>query len=173
MYVVVSQVTTRRRGATLASRCPSHRELTMTRPLFETVFIATACLFAAAGCSRLRHIDLPSFGVRPAASRAPSAASLASQYGCTSQQAAANWQTARLAVAGPGTPICSVIGRYGDPVSVSRSATKGMQLVSMLHRQPDGRYYNATFVYYDDTKANRQLNRPVGRWIVERVTVPR
>ena len=92
MYVVVSQVTTRRRGATLASRCPSHRELTMTRPLFETVFIATACLFAAAGCSRLRHIDLPSFGVRPAASRAPSAASLASQYGCTSQQAAANWQ---------------------------------------------------------------------------------
>ena len=145
----------------------------MTRPLFQTVSMATACLLAAVGCSRFRHPDLPSFGVRPAASRAPSAASLASQYGCTAQQAAANWQTAHLAVARPGTPICSVIGRYGDPVNVSKSTTKGMQLVSMLHRQPDGRYYSATFVFYDDTKANRQLNRPVGRWIVERVTVSR
>jgi hypothetical protein len=144
----------------------------MSRSFLQTVALATACVLATTGCSRFRH-DLPSFGVRPAASRAPSAASLASQYGCTAQQAAANWQSARLAVARPGTPICNVIGRYGDPVSVSKSSTEGMQLVSMLHRQSDGRYYNATFVYYADTKVNRQLNRPVGRWIVERVTVTR
>jgi hypothetical protein len=143
------------------------------RQLFRTVLMATACVCVSAGCSRLRRVDLPSFGIRPSASRTPSAASLASQYGCTAQQVAANWQTAHLSIARPGTPICSVIGRYGDPISVSRNATSGMQLVSMLHRQQDGRYYNATFVYYADTKVNRQLNRPVGRWIVERITVTR
>jgi hypothetical protein len=86
---------------------------------------------------------------------------------------AANWQTARLAIARPGTPICSVLGRYGEPVSVTKNSAADMQLVSMLHRQPDGRFYNATFVYYADTKVNRQLKRPIGRWIVDRVTASR
>jgi hypothetical protein len=143
------------------------------RFLTRTVSLAAACILVVGGCSRLRHVDLPSFGVRPSSSRAPSAAGVAAQYGCTAQQASANWQTARLAVARPGTPICNVIGRYGDPVSVSRSGTTGMQLVSMLHREADGRYYNATFVYYADTKTNRQLKRPIGQWIVERITVSR
>jgi hypothetical protein len=98
---------------------------------------------------------------------------LASQYGCTAEQVTANWQGARLALARPGTPICSVLGRYGDPISVSKSAVADMQLVSMLHRQPNGRYYNATFVYYADTKVNRRLNRPIGRWIVDRVSATR
>jgi hypothetical protein len=143
------------------------------RHLVRTVTLTAGCIVAAGGCSRFRHPGLPSFGIRPAASRAPSAANLASQYGCTPQQAANNWQSARLTVARSGTPICSVIGRYGDPVSVTKNSTAGMQLVSMLHRQPDGRYFNATFVYYADTKVNRQLNRPIGRWIVDRVTVSR
>lgn len=143
------------------------------RHLVSTVLLVAACAAGLAGCSRLRHADLPSFGIRPAASRAPSAATLGSEYGCSAAQIAANRRTSRLAVAQPGTPICSVIGRYGDPVSVSKNGTAGMQLVSMLHREPDGRYYNATFVYYADTNINRQLKRPVGRWIVERVTVTR
>lgn len=133
----------------------------------------TACIVGAAACSRFRHQSSPSYSVRPAASRAPSAATLASQYGCTAEQVAGNWQTARLTIAQPGTPICRVLGRYGDPVSVSKSSVADMQLVSMLHREANGRYYNATFVYYADTKANRKLNRPIGRWVVERVTASR
>jgi hypothetical protein len=135
---------------------------------------AAACLILVGGCSRLRHpFSAPSYSVRPAASRAPSSASIASQYGCTAEQVAANWQNARLAIAPAGTPICRVLGRYGDPVSVSKSHVADMQLVSILHRQANGRYYNATFVYYEDTKANRQLRRPIGKWIVDRVTATR
>jgi hypothetical protein len=131
------------------------------------------CLLLLGGCSRFHHSSSPSYSVRPAASSAPSNASLASQYGCTVQQVSANWQTARLAIASPGTPICRVLGRYGDPISVSKSHVADMQLLSMLHRQANGRYYNATFVYYEDTKVNRQLKRPIGRWIVDRVTATR
>jgi hypothetical protein len=131
-----------------------------------------ATLAVSGGCSRLHGI-LPSFAMKSAPSRPPSTATLASQYGCTAQQVAANWQAARLEIARPGTPICSVLGRYGEPVSVTKNSVADMQLVSMLHRQPNGRYYNATFVYYDDTKVNRQLKRPIGRWIVDRVTASR
>ena len=140
--------------------------------LNRSLALCTAVVMSGA-CSRFHHASMPDFGVKPAASRPPSTATLASQYGCTAQQLAANWQTARLTIAPPGTPICSVLGRYGEPVSVTRNAVADMQLVSMLHRQPNGRYYNATFVYYADTKVNRQLKRPIGRWIVDRVTATR
>jgi hypothetical protein len=139
-------------------------------PIITTI---SAGLLLTGACSRFRHLSAPSFSVRPAASKPPSTATLASQYGCTPEQVAANWQSARLQIARSGTPICSVLGRYGEPLSVSKSSVADMQLVSMLHRQPNGRYYNATFVYYADTKANRQLNRPIGRWIVDRVTATR
>jgi hypothetical protein len=136
--------------------------------------LATACFIALAACSHFRHQDT-SYGVTPAASssRGPTAAAIASQYGCTSEQVAANWQNERLTLARPGTPICSVLGRYGDPISVSKNTVADMRLVSMLHRQPNGRYYSATFVFYEDTKVNRQLNRPVGKWLVDRVTATR
>lgn len=130
------------------------------------------CAVALTACSHLPRFGGP-FGIRPAASEPPKAADLASQYGCTPEQLAANRQSARLTLARSGTPICSVLGRYGDPISVSRSRVADMQLVSMLHREPNGRYINATFVYYDDTAVNRQLHRPVGRWIVDRVTATR
>jgi len=140
--------------------------------LIRLLALGTAVVMTG-GCSRFHRASAPVFAVKPAASRPPSTVTLASQYGCTAQQVTANWQSARLTIAPPGTPICSVLGRYGEPVSVTRNATAGMQLVSMLHRQPNGRYYNATFVYYDDTKLNRQLKRPIGRWIVDRVTATR
>lgn len=143
------------------------------RCLARTLSLGTACLLATGACSRFHRQSPPSYSVRPAGNRAPSSASLATQYGCTAAQVAANWQSARLTIAPPGTPICSVLGRYGDPISVSRSKVADMQLVSMLHREPNGRYVNATFVYYADTKANRQLKRPLGRWIVDRVTATR
>lgn len=136
--------------------------------------VGAACAVPLTACAHFRHTSgIPFFSVNPAASRAPRTADLATQYGCTSQQVAANWQRARLVVAAPGTPICTVLGRYGDPVSVSKSAIADMHLVSMLHREPNGRYINATFVYYDDTRVNRQLRRPIGRWIVDRVTTTR
>ena len=140
----------------------------------QKLSIGSACFFALAACSHFHHEE-PSYGVTPAAasSRSASAAGLASQYGCTAEQVAANWQTARLTLARRGTPICSVLGRYGDPITVSKNTVADMQLVSMLHRQPNGRYYSATFVYYEDTKVNRQLNRPVGKWLVDRVSATR
>src|SRR4051794_29263359 len=139
--------------------------------IIRSLLFCTA-LVVSAGCSRFRH-GVPSFAVKPAASRPPSTATLASQYGCTNEQLAANWQTARLAIARAGTPICSVLGRYGEPASVTKNAIADMQFVSMLPPQPTGRYYNPPFVYYDDPKVNRQLKRPIGRWIVDRVTASR
>jgi hypothetical protein len=143
------------------------------RSISQLLTAGAVCAAALAGCARLRHLGGSRFDVRPAASQPPKAADLASQYGCSSDQVAANRQTTRLTLARPGTPICTVLGRYGDPISVSKSTIADMQLVSMLHRQPNGRYINATFVYYDDTKVNRQLNRPVGKWIVDRITATR
>jgi hypothetical protein len=137
------------------------------------IFSAAGFLFALAACSHLRRQDSSTYGVTPAGHHVTSVASLAADYGCTAQQVADNWQLARLQVAQPGTPICKVLGRYGDPISVSKNSIADMELVSMLHRQPNGRYYNATFVYYSDTKVNRQLNRPVGKWVVDRVTATR
>jgi hypothetical protein len=136
----------------------------------RTFSLSTACLVALAACSHLRHQNTTTYDVTPAGSSTGSAARLASDYGCTAGQVASNWQSARLEMARPGTPICNVLGRYGDPISVSKNSIADMQLVSMLHRQANGRYYNATFVYYTDTKVNRQLNRPIGKWIVDRVS---
>ena len=174
----MSRVTKPRGGATLASLCFAEpRSLTLHRFMRRISFllaVGATCAASLTACARFRHSSgSPSYSVRPAASRAPRTADIASQYGCTSQQVAANWQTARLAIARAGAPICSVLGRYGDPISVSKSTIADMHLVSMLHREPGGRYINATFVYYDDTKVNRQLKRPIGRWVVDRITTTR
>lgn len=136
--------------------------------------VGAACAVSLTACAHFRHTSgIPFFSVKPAASRPPRTADIASQYGCTQEQLATNSQHAHLVLARPGTPICSVLGRYGDPVSVSKSSIADMQLVSMLHREPNGHYINATFVYYEDTKVNRQLKRPIGRWIVDLVTTTR
>lgn len=143
------------------------------RQLIRTIALATAALVSVAACSHLHRQNSTAYSVTPAGSNGPTAAHLANDYGCTAQQVADNWSLARLELAKPGTPMCKVLGRYGDPISVSKNNTANMQLVSMLHRQPNGRYYNATFVYYDDNKVNRELNRPVGKWLVDRVTTTR
>lgn len=144
------------------------------RRISLVVAVGAACALPFTACARFRHSNgLPSYSVKPAASRAPRAADIATQFGCTPDQVAANWRNARLAIARPGAPICTVLGRYGDPVSVSKSQIADMHLVSMLHREQGGRYINATFVYYDDTKVNRQLKRPIGKWIVDRVSTTR
>ena len=138
-------------------------------------WIATiaVCIVALTGCSSLGSKAGRLFAVRGSSARVPTVNELTAKYGCSATQVTSNWQRARLSIARPGTPICDVLGRYGEPVSVRNSSATGMQLVSMLHRQPNGRYYNATFVYYADTPANRQLRRPIGRWVVERVTTSR
>jgi len=135
---------------------------------------------ALAGCSFLTHrktttesagaISSAGSGARTSAS---SVGELGSRYGCTAAQVEDNWRRYPFSIARSGTPICNVLGRYGEPISVTVSNVANMQLVSMLHRQPSGRYYNATFVFYADTKVNRQLKRPVGKWLVERVTATR
>jgi hypothetical protein len=144
------------------------------REKMNRIATAAVCAVVLAGCSMLPgHKSNSRYAVRGSSARAPTVNELAPKYGCTQAQIAENWQRARLAVPRPGTPLCDVLGRYGEPVSVSASQAPEMQLVSMLHRQPNGRYYSATFVYYSDSKVNRQLRRPVGKWVVERVTTTR
>jgi len=143
------------------------------RHFIRTLSLATATFLSLAACSHFHHSNTTVYDVTPAGSTGSTVARLAGDYGCTAQQVAANWQNARLELARSGTPMCSVLGRYGDPISVSKNNIANMQLVSMLHREPNGRYYNATFVYYEDNKVNRELNRPVGKWLVDRVTTTR
>lgn len=143
------------------------------RQFIRTFSLASVALISLAACSHLHRQPASAYSVTPAGSNSATAARLAGDYGCTAQQVADNWTLARLELAKAGTPICKVLGRYGDPISISKNKIADMQLVSMLHRQPNGRYYNATFVYYDDTKVNRELNRPVGKWVVDRVTSTR
>lgn len=136
---------------------------------------ASAILLAAAisGCSVLhRPTSALGYVVRGSSHRAPTITELADKYGCTSQQIAANGARAHLVVPRPGSPMCGALGRYGNPISVGETDVADMRLVSMLHLVND-RYYDATYVYYEDTKVNRKLGHPVGRWIVERVTVTR
>lgn len=142
------------------------------RGSLTSIAAGVVCALTATACQHL-PAGLARYVVRGSSARAPTNSQLASQYGCSSAQVQQNWKRAALAVARPGTPMCDVIGRYGEPVSVSASTSADMRLVSMIHRQADGRYYNATYVYYVDTKVNRRLRRPVAAWVVERVTVTR
>ena len=143
------------------------------RQFIRTISLSSVAVISLAACSHLHRQNSTAYSVTPAGNSGPTAARLANDYGCTARQVAENWTQARLELAKPGTPMCSVLGRYGDPISVSKNSIANMQLVSMLHRQPNGRYYNATFVYYEDNKINRELNRPVGKWLVDRVTTTR
>ncbi|HKO14662.1 MAG TPA: hypothetical protein VJU87_00385 [Gemmatimonadaceae bacterium] len=141
---------------------------------FVTTLLCTIVVTVViSGCSLIhRQSNFLGFAVRGASHRAPTAADLADQYGCTSSQVTANAERQHLVIARSGTPMCAALGRYGDPISVGKTDVADMHLVSMLHRIGE-RYYNVTYVYYDDTRVNRRLGRPVGRWLVERVTVTR
>lgn len=143
------------------------------RQSIRTISVASVALISLAACSHLHRQDSSAYSVTPAGNSAPSATRLAGDYGCTAQQVADNWAQARLELAKAGMPMCKVLGRYGDPISISKNKIADMQMVSMLHRQPNGRYYNVTFVYYEDTKVNRELNRPVGKWLVDRASSTR
>lgn len=120
--------------------------------------VAAGALLAL-GCSRGPKVE--------AGTSAPKVSQLAERYGCNGGvQTAGN--TTRAPAVRPGTPMCQALDRFGNPVSVSTSSVAGMRMVSMLHR-PNGRYVSVVYVYYEDTKQNRQLGRPIGRWIVQSV----
>ena len=121
--------------------------------------LAVPLALALSACAMFRHNDRP-----------PALDELAKQYGCSEEVVEANWTRHRLVPAAPGTPICATLGRYGQPVSVHMQRVAGMQLLSLLQR-PSNRYINVTFVHYDDTRANRRIGRPIGRWVVQRYTV--
>lgn len=120
--------------------------------------LALAAL-SVAGCARHR-------GAVEAGNSAPKIQQLAERYGCNSVTQAS--QSARNARVVPGTPLCTALGRFGEPISVNTDQVSGMRLVSMLHRTA-GRYVSVVYVYYEDTKENRQNGRPIGRWIVQSV----
>lgn len=125
----------------------------------RTRLVALPLALALSACAMFRHRDRP-----------PAINELAKQYGCSEETVEANWTRRRMVPAAPGTPICATLGRYGEPVSIHSQRVAGMQLMSLLQR-PGGRYVNVTFVYYDDTPANRKIRRPIGRWVVQRYTV--
>jgi hypothetical protein len=64
--------------------------------------------------------------------------------------------------------MCSVLGRYGDPISVSNDR----RYAARLDAPPLFCYYNDVRVLRD-TKVNRELKRPIGKWLVDRVTSTR
>ena len=91
---------------------------------------------------------------------------MASRYGCSWEQVESNWKRRRMAAARPGDPLCSVLGRYGQPFSVSVRDGADMKLLSLQYR-PGERYINVVAVRYDDTAVNRKLNRRPGTWFVQ------
>src|SRR5262245_60518349 len=145
---------------------PETRRITtpIMRLSTRTFTLGAACLIGLGACSHFRREQPNAYPVTPAGNAMPTAIRIAHAYGCNAQQVESNWQSSKLEMAKAGTPMCSVLGRYGDPINVSKNTIADMQLVSMLHRQPNGRYYNATYVFYEDTKVNRELKRPVGKW---------
>lgn len=126
----------------------------------KQVLVLALAALSVAGCAKHR-------GAVEAGRSTPKIDQLAQRYGCPSGTVTQAARSSRTAVA-PGTPLCSALGRYGEPISVSSDNVSGMRLVSMLHR-PAGRYVSVVYVYYEDTKENRQNRRPIGRWIVQSV----
>jgi hypothetical protein len=127
---------------------------------------------AASASSGRRTVTESRGEVKAVSTKVPRAEELAKSYGCKSEVVAANLKRRSATPAKVGAPMCSVLGIYGDPISVSSTKVADMQLVSMLHR-PDTRYVSVTYVYYADTKVNRKLGRPVGAWLVQRFSVSR
>lgn len=126
----------------------------------QVLFLSLSVLIIA-GCAKHR-------GAVEAGSSTPKLDQLAQRYGCASGTVTQAAQSSRTARVVPGTPLCSALGRFGEPISVSSDQVSGMRMVSMLHRQ-SGRYVSVVYVYYEDTKENRQNGRPIGRWIVQSV----
>lgn len=91
---------------------------------------------------------------------------MASKYGCTWAQVQANWKSRRMAPAQPGEALCNVLGRYGQPYSVSTRRANDMQILSLQYR-PSGRPVNVVAVQYEDTPVNRKIRRQVAVWKVQ------
>ena len=102
---------------------------------------------------------------------APKTAELAQRYGCTGAAQSSSRRGRRTTVR-PGMPMCDALAQFGDPLSVSTDEVAGMKMVSMLHH-PGSRYVSVVYVYYEDTPQNRQIRRPIGRWIVQSVRAGR
>lgn len=121
---------------------------------------AAGALALAAGCAH--------GGAKVEAGRsAPKAAELAERYGCTGAVQSSARSSRRTTVR-PGMPMCDALQQFGNPLSVSSSEVSGMKMVSMLHR-PGSQYVSVVYVYYEDTPQNREIKRPIGRWIVQSV----
>jgi len=94
---------------------------------------------------------------------------MATRYGCSWDQVQANWKQRRMQPARPGEALCTVLGRYGQPFSVSSRRASDMQLLSLQYRV-NGRYTNIVAVQYDNTPLNRKLRRPTAGWVVRSAT---
>src|SRR3954469_4588093 len=118
--------------------------------------IATVALLTASGCSLLHRgsaehsASATGFDRRAAEkSSVPGVTpEMANHYGCTWQQVEANWKQHRMQAARPGEDLCTVLGRYGQPFSVSSHRASDMQLLSLQYRV-NGRYTNIVAVQYD------------------------
>lgn len=123
---------------------------------------AAAIVALVVGCAHGPKVE--------AGQNAPKRAELAERYGCTG--AVQSSRPARRTTVRPGMPMCDALQQFGDPLSVSTNEVAGMKLVSMLHR-PGKQYLSVVYVYYEDTPQNREIKRPIGRWIVQSVRAGR
>jgi hypothetical protein len=142
-----------------------HRTLIVLVP---ALMLSGCSLLRGNGPSREHSAELTGFdrGAAEKSSVPGVTPEMATRYGCTWQQVQTNWSRRRMAAARAGDPLCSVLGRYGQPFSVSLRRASDMQLLSLQYR-PNGRYVNVVAVQYDDTPVNRRLQRQVGGWRVQ------
>lgn len=143
---------------------------------FPHPIAAMAIMVALSGCSLFHRGG--DHSISPAGNSRGSAATssvpgvtpeMATRYGCSWQQVEANWKTRRMQLARPGEPLCMVLGRYGQPFSVSSRRAQDMQILSLQYRV-NGRYTSIVAVQYDDTPVNRKLKRPTTGWVVRSAT---
>ena len=144
-------------------------------PLFLPV-VTAALAVALSGCSLFHRggdhsTSATGFDKKSAAkSSVPGVTpEMAARYGCSWEQVEANWKQRRMQPARPGEPLCTVLGRFGQPFSVSARRAQDMQLLSLQYRV-NGRYTNIVAVQYDNTPVNRKLKRPTAGWVVRSAT---
>jgi hypothetical protein len=135
------------------------------------LFAASGCSFFHRGTSAEHSAAATGYDRRSAEkSSVPGVTpEMATRYGCTWEQVQANWKQRRMQPAKIGEPLCTVLGRYGQPFSVSARRVADMQLLSLQYKV-NGRYTNIVAVQYDDTPTNRKLRRRTGEWVVQSAT---
>ena len=91
-------------------------------------------------------------------------------FGCERAQIEQEWQNHRYQMVTAGQDACVLLGRFGLPDHMTRSSHEGA-VTAMLTWDVRRSMNHAMIAKYSDTPMNRQLGRPIGRWVVENFSV--